>query len=323
MSEIPVVDIGKRNDPAGRRALAKEFEQIARKLGFLYLANHGVPQSQVAAAFEAARRFHALPMDQKMALKQNKAHRGYQPPSSVTLVASAKFAPATKPSLRSTFVVRHDVDMNDPDLDPTLPLQGPNQWPADPWIRKTATEYRDAIAALGQSLLPVISLAVGKDEDFLRPFFASPTVTLLLAYYPANLAQGPDEFGSAPHTDYGFSTFLAQDDVGGLQVQRADETWIDVTPIPDTFVFNIGDMMARWTNDQFRSTRHRVINKDPTRDRYSIPAFFDPNLKARIECLPAFVTPQRPAQFPPTRFGDYYANRLDSNYMPDKKSASA
>jgi isopenicillin N synthase-like dioxygenase len=323
MSEIPVVDIGKRNDPAGRRALAKEFVQIARNLGFLYLANHGVPQSKIAAAFEAARRFHALPMDQKMALKQNKAHRGYQPPASVTLIASAKFAPATKPSQRSTFVVRHDVDLDDPDLDPTLPLQGPNQWPADPWIRKTATEYRDAIAALGQSLLPVIALAVGKDDDFFRPFFTPPTVTLLMAHYPAKLAQGPDEFGSAPHTDYGFSTFLAQDDVGGLQVQRADGTWIDATPIADTFVFNIGDMMARWTNDQFRSTRHRVVNKDSSRDRYSIPAFFDPNLKARIECLPAFVTPQQPAQFPPIRFGDYYANRLDSNYVPDKTLASA
>ena len=314
MNEIPVVDIGGRHNSEGRRALARQFQEIARGRGFLYLSNHGVPEGLISSAFEAARRFHALPMDQKMALKQNKAHRGYQPPASVTLASSAKFAPATKPSQRSTFVIRHEIETKD--LDPTLPLQGPNQWPADPRIRKAATEYRDAITALGVSMLPVFALAVGEKEDFFRPFFDPPTTTLLLAHYPASLAQGPDEFGSAPHTDYGFSTFLAQDDVGGLQVQREDGSWIDVTPIPGTFVFNIGDMMARWTNEQFRSTRHRVINKDTSRDRYSIPIFFDPNLKAKIETLSNFVSPEHPSQFEPVRFGDYYAIRLNSNYAP-------
>jgi isopenicillin N synthase-like dioxygenase len=320
MSEIPVVDISRRNDQAGRRVLAKQFEEIARGRGFLYLANHGVPEHLIASAFEAARRFHALPLDQKMTLKQNKAHRGYQPPASVTLVSSAKFAPATKPSQRSCFVVRHEIDAKD--FDSSLPLQGPNQWPADPWVRKAATEYRDAITELGLSMLPVISLAVGEKEDFLRPFFDPPTTTLLLAHYPADLAQGPDEFGSAPHTDYGFSTFLAQDDVGGLQVQREDGSWIDATPIPGTFVFNIGDMMARWTNDQFRSTRHRVVNKDTSRDRYSIPIFFDPNLRARIECLSDFVSAERAAQYEPVRFGDYYSMRLNSNYVPTPATAT-
>lgn len=319
MTEIPVVDIGNRNSPAGRRALAKQFGEIARHRGFLYLANHGISDGLVASAFEAARRFHALSIDEKLALKQNSAHRGYQPPASVTLVSSAKFAPATKPSQRSCLVVRHDIHPKD--LDPALPLQGPNQWPSDPWIRKAATEYRDAVTALGLSMLPLFSLAVGESEDFLKPYFDPPTTTLLMAHYPADVAQGQDEFGSAPHTDYGFSTFLVQDSVGGLQVQREDGTWIDVTPIPDTFVFNIGDMMARWTNDQFRSTRHRVVNKDPTRDRYSLPIFFDPNLKAKIVCLSEFVTPENPAKFEPIRFGDYYALRLNSNYVPAAESA--
>jgi isopenicillin N synthase-like dioxygenase len=314
MTEIPVVDIGNRNSSTGRRALAKLFEVVARDRGFLYLANHGISDDLISSAFEAARRFHALPLEEKLALKQNGAHRGYQAPASVTLVSSAKFAPATKPSQRSCLVVRHDI--NPEDLDPALPLQGPNQWPADPWVRKAATAYRDAVTALGLSMLPVFALAVGENEEFFKPYFDPPTTTLLMAHYPAETAQGADEFGSAPHTDYGFSTFLVQDSVGGLQVQREDNTWIDVTPIPGTFVFNIGDMMARWTNDQFRSTRHRVINKDPTRDRYSLPIFFDPNLKAKISCLSDFVTHEHPAKFEPIRFGDYYALRLNSNYAP-------
>lgn len=319
MSEIPVIDIGNRNSPAGRCALAKQFEKIARDRGFLYLANHGISDDLISSAFEAARRFHALPIAEKLALKQNSAHRGYQPPASVTLVSSAKFAPATKPSQRSCLVVRHEIDPKD--LDPALPLQGPNQWPADAWIRKAAIDYRDAVTALGLSMLPVFSLAVGESENFFQPFFDPPTTTLLMAHYPADVARGSDEFGSAPHTDYGFSTFLVQDSVGGLQVQREDGSWIDVSPIPGTFVFNIGDMMARWTNDQFRSTRHRVINKDPTRDRYSLPIFFDPNLTAKIVCLSEFIAPENAAKFEPVYFGDYYGLRLNSNYVPAAANA--
>src|SRR3954447_24502117 len=109
MTEIPVIDISERNESAGKHRLAKKFEEIARGRGFLYLANHNVPEQLISSAFEAARRFHSLPLDQKLALKQNKAHRGYQPPASVTLVSSAKFAPASKASQRSCFVVRHEI----------------------------------------------------------------------------------------------------------------------------------------------------------------------------------------------------------------------
>ena len=313
MSEIPIVDISQRNDNAQRGHLAQKFQEIARGRGFLYLSNHGVSEKLISSTFEATRRFHSLPLGEKMALKQNKAHRGYQPPASVTLLSSAEFAPASKPSQRACLAVRHDIDPAD--FDPTLPLQGENQWPVDDRIKKTATEYRDVITELGMSMLPLLSLAFGEDEHFLDSFFDPPTTTLLMAHYPANTALGQDEFGSAPHTDYGFSTFLAQDDIGGLQVQREDGSWLDVHPIPGTFVFNIGDMMARWTNGQFRSTKHRVINKDPNHDRYSIPVFFDPNLTANIKTLSKFVSFDCPSLYKPVRYGDYYAERLNSNYV--------
>ena len=125
---------------------------------------------------------------------------------------------------------------------------------------------------------------------------------------------GPDEeFGSAPHTDYGIVTLLAQDDSGGLQVRPRSGEWIDAPPIEDTFVLNVGDMLARWTNDRFVSTPHRVINHSG-RDRYSLPYFFYPAMDSMIECLPGCSDAAHPPRYAPVRYGDYLLERLNKNY---------
>jgi isopenicillin N synthase-like dioxygenase len=94
-----------------------------------------------------------------------------------------------------------------------------------------------------------------------------------------------------------------------------DGSWIEAPSIPGTFVCNVGDMLARWTNEEFNYTPHRVIAPAASVDRYSIAYFFDPNLDARIACLPGFAGPDRPPKFEPVRYGDYYAMRLDANFQ--------
>src|SRR3546814_13465229 len=132
-------------------------------------------------------------------------------------------------------------------------------------------------------------------------------------HYPPTPVLPDDElFGINPHTDYGFLTILAQDDVGGLQVRRVDGSWIDAPYLPGSFVMNIGDGLARWTNDRFNSTPHRVINRSAGRDRYSIGMFFDPNVEAIVETLPHFAG-QPPGKYTPIRYGHYLAMRPDAN----------
>ena len=109
------------------------------------------------------------------------------------------------------------------------------------------------------------------------------------------------------------ATILAQDEVGGLEIERPDGARLAAPPLPGAFVCNIGDLFARWTNDVFRSTPHRVINASTERDRYSVAYFFDPNLDAVVACLPQFCAGAA-ANYPPVRFVDYFAARLDSNY---------
>jgi isopenicillin N synthase-like dioxygenase len=281
-----------------------------------------VSEELIAEAFEQNRRFHAWPLAEKLAIKLNQWHRGYQPFATSTLVSSARFAPARHANQLESFFLRHEVPANDPGY-LEQELAGPNQWPDDAGFRDVVGRYDAALTALGLGLLPAVALAVGEPADFFDGFFDPPSTTLRLIHYPPMAADGPEAlFGIHPHTDYGFLTILAQDAVGGLEVQRVDGGWIAAPPISDTFVVNVGDILARWTNDAFNSTPHRVINRSPPRDRYSIGMFFDPNIETVVRCLDGFVDRARPVRFAPIRYGDYFRTRLDANY-PDRVGVEA
>lgn len=317
--EIPIIDIADfraSDDRAVAEALAGRIHAACTGTGFFYLTGHGVPQDMIEEAFEANRRFHARPMAQKLAIKQNRWHRGYQALASSTLKSSARFAAARHPNQLESFFLRHEVGPDDPGYERQA-LQGPNQWPDDPDFVEVVRRYDAAITALGAELLPAFSLAVGEQPGFFARYFAPASTALRLIHYPPAPAVAPEDlYGIHPHTDYGFLTILAQDRVGGLQIQRVDGSWIDAPYVPGSFILNIGDILARWTNDRFNSTPHRVINRSDRLDRYSIAMFFDPNLDSVIETLPRFADLQ-PGKYAPIRYGDYFTMRLDTNY-PDR-----
>lgn len=313
---IPVIDIGdvRGGSEVRLERLAKQIEAACRGVGFLYIANHGIDRQLRDDLFTATKKFHALPLEEKMKLKRNSAHRGYSPFAASKTTVSSRFEPAKAPNQREIFNVRNEVDVNGPDYDPSMQLQGVNQWPDDLWFKQVVQKYDRAMLNLGMSLLPAFSLAMGKPKDFLAGFFKPATTNLVLIHYPPAPQIQDGAFGISPHTDYGFLTILAQDDVGGLEVQGLDGKWIDATPLPDTFVINIGDVLARWTNDQFCSTAHRVINRNPMRDRYSVGYFFDPDLKTVVTPLKDIGGQASRADYQSFVYGDYFAGRLNTNY---------
>jgi isopenicillin N synthase-like dioxygenase len=143
---------------------------------------------------------------------------------------------------------------------------------------------------LGKALLPCFAHMLGLPHDALDRFFAAPNPILRLLHYPAVPIRESDLFGSAPHTDYGCLTFVAQDGVGGLQVLSADEEWVDVPVVDNSLVLNTGQMIGRWSRGGIKPTPHRVLNHQ-SRDRYSIAFFYDCGLETplSLSCDPAPV----------------------------------
>ena len=319
-ARLPVIDFGGTlADTARDAALAQDIDAAFRTVGFCYFAGTGIPQKLIDGVFAASRRFHALPTARKLALRMNEFHRGYMPPNTSTIETSS-VAKVTRPNYSESLMVMHEVAADDARFG--TPLNGPNQWPDDlPDFRANIEAYDTALRAFCTRLMRIVALALDMPPDALNPFFRQPTTFLRLLHYPPQPADAADDaFGAAPHTDYGFLTILLQDMSGGLEVRRTDGTWLPATPVPGTFVVNVADMLARWTNGRWQSTPHRVKNLSGG-DRFSCPYFFDPDMDAIISCLPTCVRPDNPARFSPVRYGDYLLERLNRNYDYRKKAS--
>jgi isopenicillin N synthase-like dioxygenase len=310
-SRVPIIDIGPfvAGDPGARRSVAHQIRAALEDIGFFGIANHGVSGEVVERTFETSRRFFALPLEAKLRVKINSAHRGYMPMSDQHRVE------AKRPNLSESFLLGLDLGPNDPDTAADKPLHGPNQWLPEPAGFRAAMEaYHRAMTDLGFKMLDLFEAALDVEPGFFSRNYRKPMAFVRALHYPPAPADlPPDQFGAAPHSDFGFMTILAQDAVGGLQVRTRAGEWIDVPNLPGVFVVNVGDMLMRWTNDRFVSTVHRVINAKG-RDRYSLPFFFDPDFDTEVRCIATCQGPGNPPRYEPTTWGEFVTARFDANH---------
>lgn len=315
MKHIPIVDLQGSLDADARLAQqnARALFEALSQIGFAYIAGHNVAPATREAAFSASRDFHASTLAQKQSLAINAFHRGYMGMASSTIVTST-VAKVTRPNMSESLMLMHELPPDDPGLLAGLPMQGSNQWPDWlPGFKPAMLAYVREVDVLGRHIVRLIALALGLPATALDHHFDHPTTFLRALHYPPQPPAEDEQIGSAPHTDYGIITLLAQDDSGGLQVRPRGGDWIEAPPIPDTYVLNVGDMLQRWTNGRLVSTPHRVINRSGG-DRYSLPYFLDPSMDTLIECLPTCTDADHPPQHPPVRYGDYLLERLNRNY---------
>ena len=309
---IPVVDLSALDGgPRGRGAVADAVQSAYGQVGFAYLTGHGIEPHLVDAVFAASAAFHALPLEDKMAIELDQRHRGYIPIASSTDRTST-LANVTKPNQSASFMMMRDDPADSAEVAAGTYLAGPNRWPQLAGFREAVEAYHDAMCALGYRIVDVLTELLGDSDGVLSAGFTTPTTWLRLLYYPPiEVAEG-DLYGSAPHRDFGCITILAQDDIGGLQVRNVDGAWIDVPPRSGAFIMNVGDMLHRWSNGHLLSTPHRVINHTG-RERFSVPFFFDPHMSTLVEPLPSCVDPSTPARFESIEFGAFVEGQLEAS----------
>ncbi|GAA4330873.1 2-oxoglutarate and iron-dependent oxygenase domain-containing protein [Pigmentiphaga soli] len=294
--EIPVLDLAPylEGSESGRAKVARELGRISQRVGFFYVKNHGVPQELVDNVFTQARRFHSLPEEVKAQTPHgyvDSFQTGYVPMRAAGKKTNVNIVADAKPNLLAKFLISRELPADHPDYRPV------NKWPENlPGFRDVVKEYALQIEKLGRSFLPLWAVSLDLRPDYFDRFFTTPHLTVSLLHYPPQESVGDRQYGIAPHTDNSFMTLLAQSSVPGLAVRMPSGHWRVVENIPGTFLINTGNVMVRWTNGRYLSTKHRVINS-AGRERYSVPVFFGPSGDAVIECVPTCVSPENPPQY--------------------------
>ncbi|MGB0632143.1 MAG: isopenicillin N synthase family dioxygenase [Alphaproteobacteria bacterium] len=296
---LPVIDVSalRNGDPTAQRAVGAQIRNACLDLGFMYVSGHGVDAGLRREVFAQAAAFFAQPEKTKLAIDMNLSphNRGYEKLGGQTL------EDGSPPDLKEGLYIGEDIPVGHPRLARSDFNLGPNQWPDGlPGFRETMMAYYDEMLALGECLMAGIALSLELPEDYFDDFCHEPLTALKLLHYPPQPPDPqPDEKGCGAHTDFGGITMLLQDDNGGLQVQAADGSWMHAPPIPETYVVNLADMIARWTNDTYRSTLHRVINVSG-RERYSIPFFYSGNPTHEVVALDCCLADGDTPKYAPT-----------------------
>ncbi|KAH7105489.1 Clavaminate synthase-like protein [Auriculariales sp. MPI-PUGE-AT-0066] len=321
---IPVVSFNKWREATSeseKKATADEVVTAFREVGFVYLRGHGIGPGVVDTAFKQSAKFFSQPTEDKakLAWEDPRSNRGYVQPgrervtqsSDATEIAALR---AKAPDYKESMEIGRDWDAT-----------WRNQWPVEaavPGFKSTMLDFFQRCHNLHVEVMSSIALGLGLKEKFFDSLIQEQYHNLRLLNYPSiprELLQVEGTSRAGAHSDYGSLTFVFQDAVGGLEVQNPHtRNWHPATPIPDTIVVNVGDLLARWSNDTLRSTLHRVVaprisdGATMTPSRQSMAFFCNPNGTATIECLPTCVG--HGARYPAVQTEKYIVGRLTDTY---------
>ncbi len=322
MGAIAAIDLSLflEGTAAEQRAIASDVDAICSSIGFLIIEGHGVKQAVVDAAWSACRAFFDLPQVQKIKARSPDpgCPRGYFPFEAEALAQS--LGVETPPDIKESFGVG-------PLRVPSRPISaearefhyGPNIWPSQPaGLREALMRYFEELEALGSRVLRLFAAALELPQDYFEQFHTDPMCALRCINYPAIDSEPlPNQRGAGEHADYGSITILKSDPtVPGLEIRLPNGDWIAAPLVSDAFIVNIGDMMARWTNDRWVSTLHRVSNPrneaGGTDRRQSMAFFHNASFDAEIDCIPTCRAADVGSRYSSVLAGEYLVQRFSA-----------
>lgn len=313
---VPLIDISAfaSGDRATAARVARDVDEALQTTGFLAVTGHGVDPALIRGMTQACTEFFDLPLEEKMRWKNpsGSISRGYVPFGGESNGRTTDGAAPPDAKEQIAFG-RFEVSDEERRAAHARTAFEPNILPTQPdGFAATVNAYYRAMEALSGRMLGVFAAALGQPDGFFTDKFDRHTSVMRVLNYPdpANVTIAPGQLRSGEHTDFGSLTLLLADDApGGLQVKLRHGGWIDVVPPPGSFVINIGDLMAVWTNDRWVSNLHRVavppITPGRSSRRQSIAYFVHANFDALIECIPGCASASNPARHAPVLAGEH------------------
>ncbi|XP_069138904.1 uncharacterized protein [Argopecten irradians] len=312
MATVPIIDMAAYGldvasdddvDLDTLRPLAEELYNALRDFGFCHMKNHGIKQSLIDQMHAANRTFFEKPMDYK---------NTYLRPHDGQLHGWVPFETETISAARS---------VDNKEGFSYMPSDTIEIWPDVEHFESSVKEVYTKSHKLSLRILDLMSIGLKLDDKhYLRKchqlISKKGNITLMRNNYyppiPTDREINPIQARIGEHSDYGSLTLLYQDNVGGLEIQTLDGEYAPVTPIPDTVLINIGDLMQRWTSDQLKATKHRVLIPDDvtrrSKVRQSTAFFILPDEEVMIECL------DNSNKYEPVSSKDYLTMMLKPTY---------
>ena len=322
MNDFPIVDISPFYSGNGveKRELAKQVDSICRETGFLAITGHRINKATIDSAWNSARRFFDLPVEEKL---KNKALEGGNPygyiPFAVEALAKSR-GQDTPPDLKETLnmgpLQRPDNLGDTPGAKFTY---SPTLWPENPPELKDAfISYFRELSDLGANIMKIFALALDLPENYFDRYLDSPASAMRAINYPEN--RNPPKKGqqrAGAHSDYGSLTILLPEEGScGLEIFTPRGEWQEVPVIPGAFVVNIGDMLSTWTNGRWVSTLHRVKVSENSVEilprRQSMAFFHMPNWDTEIACIATCLEEGEKPKYPPVTAGAYLMAKFQS-----------
>jgi len=315
---VPVIDLSAAiaHEPGAREAVARALDVACKTSGFFVVVGHGIPQEAIDTVMAHTVDFFELPIEAKqdvLAAPKDPTLRGLR--LSHAQAGAGGDRSTRPPDLCELYTMNR---LGEPEVAEGAGLgdafgvwSKPNLWPTEPpGFKESWMELYGHLEQLSVELMRFFAIALGLEENYFDAM-VDEHITNLCAnnYYPITSPPPENSYRKGPHTDSGTMTVLYQDDSGGLQViNRQTGEWVDVPPINGSFVVNLGDLMAIWTNDRLVSTMHRLLIPPVerwSRRRISLPFFHQPNWSAVIECLPTCTDEANPPKHEPVISGEY------------------
>ncbi|MCH5643167.1 isopenicillin N synthase family oxygenase [Gordonia sp. ABSL49_1] len=315
---VPIVDISAytaNGTAADRAVVAAQIDDAASSVGFIQIVGHEIPSAVIEEFTAVMDDFFALPLEDKKAYRTPpEINRGYAPPKSESLSLSLGLESAAG---MNDFFEAFNVGVEAgeyPELELPADQYADNTWPQVDHFQAAVSTYFSEARRVAHTLTRIFADALDLPPDFFDGYTDHSLDVLRMNNYalePGEVTLDGELTGMGEHTDYGIVTVLWADQVRGLQVLDPNGQWQDVTPTEGALLINLGDLMARWTNERWMSTLHRV--KPPIVDgtiqrRRSAAYFHDGNIDATISTLPSCVGAG--SRYSPITVGEHIGAKL-------------